>query len=478
MNIKKIRSLVLALVLTLTTFSACTKEPEATPANLTVNTEAITMNVGDTTTLDYSVDPEDAIVTFKDYDNNIVVVDASGKVVALAEGETVVTIDVNGVTGAVPITVNGVEILVPVIKVETAEVDVKVGDTYTLDISFENVGDFGIAYESDNEDVATVDENGVVTAVSGGTAAITVTVGEVTDTVALTVVEIEDEPIPEASAPVSQTSSIPDNSTAASSTPSTPASSSSAPVQNKPISSSSVPAASQPSSGSNGVAGALVGYKVTVNDQTTLATTSSVNGSHTIYTFYSSSGKTLGSIANDDFIKIKINAQDNGVLPSGGYDATNWFTEQFNLYRGLGSGNVGSGSNSNSGASNSSPIKTIDTVAYANEIVRMVNEKRVEAGLNELVIDSELTALACERAEEVSVLTGHTRPDGTTVGDILGTWGENCTYERSSPKAAFDSWWNSSGHKDNMLKEKFETTGVGCYQAENGKLYWVQIFSK
>lgn len=104
MKTNKMMSFVLALVLATAAIAGCASkpEPEAHPANLSVHSKAITMNAGDTTTLDYVVDPGDTLVAFKGYDNNIVVVDASGKVVALAEGETIITLDANGVTGVVP----------------------------------------------------------------------------------------------------------------------------------------------------------------------------------------------------------------------------------------------------------------------------------------------------------------------------------------------------------------------------------------
>ena len=34
----------------------------------------------------------------------------------------------------------------------------------------------------------------------------------------------------------------------------------------------------------------------------------------------------------------------------------------------------------------------------------------------------------------------------------------------------------SDGHRANILREGFDSIGVGCYQAADGSLYWVQLF--
>ena len=427
-NMKSI-SLFLVTALTVAGFGGCATEPDAVPPTLSVDAEEIVMTVGDTATIAYSIDPADAAERFTADNNDIIVVDASGKVVALASGETIVTLETGDISEVIPITVKAVEPetpLQPSITLAAVSAELVVGDTYPLDVAVENIGDYEVVYSSDDESVLTVNVDGLVTALSAGSATVTVKVGEVSEAVMFTVARAES--MPEVSAVAAQS----DGSSSASSVPSAP------------VPASSAPAAPQAAGTSSGVSGALVGYPVTVNDMTAVATTASVDGSLTTYTFYSSSGKVLGSISNSDFIKIKINAQKNGAIPSGGYDATTWFTEQFNLYRGLGSSNVSNGLTG--GAASSST--TVDTVVYADEIVQLTNAKRREAGLNELVVDSSLTSLALVRAEEIVTLQGHTRPDGTTLVDM--GYGENCAYSRVSPQDAFDSWWTSSGHKANI----------------------------
>ncbi len=115
---------------------------------------------------------------------------------------------------------------------------------------------------------------------------------------------------------------------------------------------------------------------------------------------------------------------------------------------------------------------------YANAVVDLVNEQRANAGVGDLAADGALMDAAMIRAQELVTLFSHTRPDGSRGLDIItgyGTRGENIAYGQASPAAVMNSWMNSSGHKANILKDKYTAIGVGCYQS-GGRLYWVQLF--
>ena len=53
--------------------------------------------------------------------------------------------------------------------------------------------------------------------------------------------------------------------------------------------------------------------------------------------------------------------------------------------------------------------------------------------------------------------------------------GENIAWGQRTPEAVMKAWMNSSGHRANILNEKFTSIGVGCYE-QNGVLYWTQLF--
>lgn len=110
----------------------------------------------------------------------------------------------------------------------------------------------------------------------------------------------------------------------------------------------------------------------------------------------------------------------------------------------------------------------------ALEVIRLTNIEREDHGLEPLPIDEDLMELARVRAEETSELYSHTRPDGTTVVDLR--YGENIG-QRASAKEQVAAWMNSEGHRTNILLDRYHHIGAACYQAENGNLYWVQVFS-
>ena len=108
-------------------------------------------------------------------------------------------------------------------------------------------------------------------------------------------------------------------------------------------------------------------------------------------------------------------------------------------------------------------------------VVRLINEERENHGLEALPVDDDLMELAAVRAVELwEDQYSHTRPDGTTVGVLR--CGENIG-RRYSAAQQVESWMNSEGHRKNNLSERYHHIGAGCYQAANGNLYWVAVFS-
>lgn len=110
----------------------------------------------------------------------------------------------------------------------------------------------------------------------------------------------------------------------------------------------------------------------------------------------------------------------------------------------------------------------------AQEVIRLTNIERENHGLEPLPVDEGLIELAQIRAEEILEKYSHTRPDGTTVVDLR--CGENCGQD-SSAKEQVAAWMNSEGHRANILLDRYHHIGAACYRAENGSLYWVQVFS-
>ena len=121
--------------------------------------------------------------------------------------------------------------------------------------------------------------------------------------------------------------------------------------------------------------------------------------------------------------------------------------------------------------------------AFANEVVRLVNEERAKAGLPALTVDRGAASAAQVRAKEIERSFSHTRPDGSSFNSALTEAGvnfrgagENIAYGQNSPEKVMEGWMNSSGYRANILNSSYTSIGVGHYQNASGVNYWTQLF--
>lgn len=117
---------------------------------------------------------------------------------------------------------------------------------------------------------------------------------------------------------------------------------------------------------------------------------------------------------------------------------------------------------------------------YAYKVLDLVNEERKNKGLKPITMDKSLLESAMQRAEELVVYFDHERPNGydystaiTKKGNLLA---ENIAIYQQTPEDVMKSWMNSTQHKDNILRSYYDSIGIGCYRANDGKYYWVQEF--
>ena len=148
------------------------------------------------------IDASDKKITWSSSNTAVASVDADGVVTAVAKGDAVVTAtaaDGSGVTATVSVKVN--DILVSAIKIEgVPEGEIKIGDKFQLKATVlpDNATNSGITWSSSNTAVASVDADGLVTAVAKGDAVVTATAADgsgVTATVSVKVNESKPESI-------------------------------------------------------------------------------------------------------------------------------------------------------------------------------------------------------------------------------------------------------------------------------------------
>lgn len=122
-----------------------------------------------------------------------------------------------------------------------------------------------------------------------------------------------------------------------------------------------------------------------------------------------------------------------------------------------------------------------ENYAFANEVLIQINKERVNAnaGLMPLKLDQDLVEAAMQRAAELSLYYSHTRPNGEKCTSILMRYtraSENIAVGYLTPSAVMKGWMSSDGHRANILDSQVSKVGVGCFQDNQGRWYWVQYF--
>ena len=144
--------------------------------------KSLDLYVGEDDKIYYFVIPEDLDIKFNSSDESIVtveIVDDYVVVTAVGEGEANITFTVGD---DVEYVLNSVTVYVTVSKIPT---EIIVDDSLTLDVGDVTIidlttdpGDLDVTYESSDPSVVIVDEHGIITAVSNGTAIITIEIEE------------------------------------------------------------------------------------------------------------------------------------------------------------------------------------------------------------------------------------------------------------------------------------------------------------
>lgn len=220
------------------------------PDNLDVK-----LNDGNETTVEATVSPADATdvkASYASTDEAVATVDKDGRVQVLQPGECdiITTLMQDGEKVTEKTTHVKAFYEVESITLDSNEGKLTVGNSHTIKATVapeEVAAETTIEWSSSNEKVATVDENGKVTAIAAGEATITATVGEKSANYEVTV----EQPKKVTTSNKTYKSSSSSNSSAAV-TPSNPAPVAPAPAQPDPAPAQPDPQPEQPSGGDNG----------------------------------------------------------------------------------------------------------------------------------------------------------------------------------------------------------------------------------
>ena len=119
---------------------------------------------------------------------------------------------------------------------------------------------------------------------------------------------------------------------------------------------------------------------------------------------------------------------------------------------------------------------------YEKKVVELVNIERAKYGLSALTLNTELSAVARAKSQDMKdkQYFSHTSPTYGSPFDMMKSFGisyktagENIAMGYRTPEAVVEGWMNSEGHRANILNSSFKEIGVGHVVSGN---YWTQMF--
>lgn len=128
------------------------------------------------------------------------------------------------------------------------------------------------------------------------------------------------------------------------------------------------------------------------------------------------------------------------------------------------------------------PTVNDDILSFEKEVIRLVNIERKKHGISPLTEDWELCRVARIKSADMKTNNyfSHTSPTYGSPFDMMRSFGikyksaaENIAKGQKTPDAVVKSWMNSSGHRKNILNEKYTHIGVGYEKKGN---IWTQMF--
>ncbi|MGI6766215.1 MAG: CAP domain-containing protein [Lentihominibacter sp.] len=126
------------------------------------------------------------------------------------------------------------------------------------------------------------------------------------------------------------------------------------------------------------------------------------------------------------------------------------------------------------------PANNLTLSEIRSEMLLQINARRNSSGKKSLEPRSEIDSLAQIKAQDMydtGVFSHYSKNLGYFYDQLTGAgisyWaaGENIAYGQTTVNSVMNSWWNSSGHKDNILNTNYTHVGIGYYKG-----YWVQLF--
>ena len=124
-------------------------------------------------------------------------------------------------------------------------------------------------------------------------------------------------------------------------------------------------------------------------------------------------------------------------------------------------------------------------IQVEQEVLKLVNVERANAGLAPLEYNVKLSSLARTKSQDMvdNTYFSHTSPTYGSPFDMMllfdinyGYAGENVAKGQTTPATVVTAWMNSDGHRKNILNSNYTDLGVGLAKNDKGTPYWTQMF--
>ncbi|QYR19462.1 LysM peptidoglycan-binding domain-containing protein [Paenibacillus sp. sptzw28] len=128
---------------------------------------------------------------------------------------------------------------------------------------------------------------------------------------------------------------------------------------------------------------------------------------------------------------------------------------------------------------------SMNIMPIGNEVVRLVNQERANAGLNPLTMNWELSRVAFFKAEDMRdrAYFAHNSPIYGSPFDMIRAFrigysaaGENIAAGQASAQDVMNAWMNSPAHRQNILSPNYSQIGIGYCEGGSMRYYWSQMF--
>jgi hypothetical protein len=122
------------------------------------------------------------------------------------------------------------------------------------------------------------------------------------------------------------------------------------------------------------------------------------------------------------------------------------------------------------------------------QILAILNTARQNAGLHPLVMNANLVQAAQGHSNYMATtgILSHTGSGNSSVGQRVTAagygWnavGENILYRWNlSAQGAFEQWWNSTGHRNNMMSATYCDIGIASTRHSDGRYFYTMVLAR